>query len=130
MIQHYEITREALRGAVRAYMPNDYAGIAKGTGLTVCQVRHRIRDLRADNLCHIGRWLDGVRPVWFYGPGKDAERPKAKTGTDYSNAWEARNRKTEAGDKRKAKQRANWRIREHKRKAKINPVNPFSALGL
>jgi hypothetical protein len=122
--------REAMRGAVRAYMPGTMAEISAGTGLTYGVVRHRVREMRLAGLAHVGRWADGNTPVFYYGPGEAAARPKAKSNTEYSQQWEARNRKTEAGDLRRAKARARYHLDQHKAKAKARPCGPFAALGL
>lgn len=119
MHPYYQALAQRQTDMLLGAMPAHYAKLSEVTGLTVMQIKHRTRIMRDANLCHVGGWKrnDGRgkhNPILHAGPGKDVEcKLKHLTDKDYSRNYRKRNKNTEQGDLRRAKDR----MRHWERKA-------------
>lgn len=124
-------------------LPATIDEIAAKTGMTVNQVKFRLRQMKPA-LCHTGRWKRASgeggshQPVIVAGPGEDAPC-SFKTRTNAENSRRYRKRVKKAIEKALAGGKVSDRYTRHIARRQVDevvartrvaPQNPFSALGL
>lgn len=121
------MTRHAYRAAVLAAMPGTRREIEERAHVSESTARAWINYLRRSGESHIGHWVATPgRPLPFHlpGPGKDAKKPKCKTGSQYCRESRERAKLNGTADIRKIKRQAKIEAK----RAASKPNKWFSAL--
>jgi hypothetical protein len=108
--------------AIWSALPGTYEELSLRSGLPMHTIRYRTREMRKDNLCHVGGWkrAEGkggkFSPILVRGAGVDVPcRLRALTEEQHQKRYRQRIKKTPQGELRLAKGRAyTWRLKAQK----------------